>query len=144
MIHWLGFVLFIGAASSVVGARSEAVQLLAPTEAHDGLVVTAEGRAWLSGLDRPFRVVSVMGALHTGKSFLANTLVTRGRDRGEFVMGHTTDAMTMGVWWVQGVARRLCVVCHCCVPRRRASLCDNLAVDDGVDTVLLDTEVGGF
>lgn len=101
-------------------AHGQAVRLLAPTAAHDALELTNEGRAWLSGLTRPFRVVSVVGVLHTGKSFLASTLLTRGLARGGFAMGHTTEAKTMGVWcvceglcvassaWSHGGVRAIC------------------------------------
>ncbi|XP_060581783.1 guanylate-binding protein 5-like isoform X2 [Ruditapes philippinarum] len=54
----------------------------------------------LREIQQPLNIVSIVGTLRTGKSFLLNKLATYGAVSKEacFEIGHTTDAVTKGIW----------------------------------------------
>ncbi|XP_060581771.1 guanylate-binding protein 1-like [Ruditapes philippinarum] len=54
----------------------------------------------LREIEQPLNIVSVVGTLRTGKSFLLNKLARHGAVNREacFAIGHTTDPVTKGIW----------------------------------------------
>eukprot|EP00696_Hemimastix_kukwesjijk_P011695 gnl/Hemi2/24659_TR8297_c0_g2_i1.p1 gnl/Hemi2/24659_TR8297_c0_g2~~gnl/Hemi2/24659_TR8297_c0_g2_i1.p1 ORF type:complete len:153 (-),score=43.89 gnl/Hemi2/24659_TR8297_c0_g2_i1:127-546(-) len=77
-------------------------QIVSPNAAHDGLVLQKEALLELlhdSGIDSATSqvvVVAVVGAFHTGKSFLLNQLAFGGS--GGFSVGTTVNPETLGLW----------------------------------------------
>ncbi|XP_045187468.2 guanylate-binding protein 1-like isoform X2 [Mercenaria mercenaria] len=54
----------------------------------------------LGEIEKPLNIVSVVGTLRTGKSFLLNKLARHdpASDKSWFETGHTTKAVTKGIW----------------------------------------------
>ncbi|XP_053391845.1 guanylate-binding protein 1-like, partial [Mercenaria mercenaria] len=54
----------------------------------------------LREIEKPLNIVSVVGTLRTGKSFILNKLARHGSADANswFEMGHTTTAVTKGIW----------------------------------------------
>ncbi|XP_053393749.1 guanylate-binding protein 1-like [Mercenaria mercenaria] len=54
----------------------------------------------LREIEKPLNIVSVVGTLRTGKSFILNKLASHGSagDKSWFETGHTTTAVTKGIW----------------------------------------------
>jgi hypothetical protein len=75
-----------------------ATALLLPDEAtHTHLELQAEGLELLRSIKGDIRIVGVVGAYRSGKSWLLNELMQIGCDDG-FVVGHRRQAQTKGVW----------------------------------------------
>ena len=86
-------------------AKDMSVALLLPdTSSHTRLVLQPEGVDWLSSLQGPVALVSVVGAYRTGKSFLLNELMDVGCSDG-FTVGHRRDTQTKGVWLSRRIRR---------------------------------------
>lgn len=71
------------------------VQLVSPDDTHSQLVIQKGGIEVLRKFSTGFGVISVIGPLHSGKSFLLNQL--RGKMRG-FELGQTVHPKTKGLW----------------------------------------------
>ncbi|CEM24662.1 unnamed protein product [Vitrella brassicaformis CCMP3155] len=77
-------------------ASGEPLQLIYPDESHTQLLINRTNVDRLKQVPAPIAVVSVVGAIHSGKSFLLNQLL--GERRG-FELGYTVDPKTSGLWW---------------------------------------------
>ncbi|XP_053393760.1 guanylate-binding protein 2-like isoform X2 [Mercenaria mercenaria] len=72
------------------------------------LISTVDGKATcnqstltkLREIEKPLNIVSVVGTLRTGKSFILNKLASHSSagDKSWFETGHTTTAVTKGIW----------------------------------------------
>ncbi|XP_049850456.1 guanylate-binding protein 1-like [Schistocerca gregaria] len=71
------------------------IQLIYPSEDHSMLLLNATNMKYLAEIDKPIAVVSVVGPLHSGKSFLMNQLLNRTNG---FELGPTTMPKTRGLW----------------------------------------------
>ncbi|XP_053391846.1 guanylate-binding protein 2-like, partial [Mercenaria mercenaria] len=87
-------------------AQTSTKQLVSPIfETPMRLVVNTDGKttlnhetlAELSKIEKTLNVVSMVGSLRTGKSFLLNKLANTEADNG-FETGHTPKAVTKGIW----------------------------------------------
>ena len=76
--------------------------LLLPDPSHTKLLVQTRALDWLSQLEGPVAIVSVVGAYRSGKSFVLNELTGEPCSTG-FVVGHRREAQTQGVWLSQRV-----------------------------------------
>lgn len=84
--------------STHVWAKGLTVHHVVDSSKSDALVLWPQSTAlaWLEGLgDTPLHVVSVVGAYHTGKSFLGTMLANASCG---FAVGPTTDPATQGLW----------------------------------------------
>uniref|UniRef100_A0A0G4F0C3 Guanylate-binding protein N-terminal domain-containing protein n=1 Tax=Chromera velia CCMP2878 TaxID=1169474 RepID=A0A0G4F0C3_9ALVE len=82
---------------------AKAVQLVVPVDQHEGLAVQEGAAKALVKLDEPLYVISVVGPVHSGKSFMQNQLIKLSQGdfavRGDlFELGYTVDAKTEGLW----------------------------------------------
>ncbi|KAF8819792.1 guanylate-binding protein, N-terminal domain-containing protein [Cardiosporidium cionae] len=71
------------------------IQLVAPDASHTKFILREEGIRFLQSLPPPITIVSAMGSIHTGKSFLLNQIM--GQTSG-FELGYTIDPGTSGIW----------------------------------------------
>lgn len=78
------------------------IQLVRPLRDHARLEATQEGLKLLQSLEGPVAVVSAVGAVHSGKSFLLNQLVGANPRNPGFPVGYTIKPETSGIWvWSQ-------------------------------------------
>lgn len=71
------------------------LQIVQPDATHVNLVINEENLQALSSIEEELAVVSVVGPLHSGKSFFLNQLM--GRVSG-FKLGPTVEPSTRGLW----------------------------------------------
>ncbi|EZG53975.1 guanylate-binding protein [Gregarina niphandrodes] len=81
--------------SGADGSGGGPIQLVRPKAGHADLEATEEGLNYLRSLVAPIAVVSAVGAIHTGKSFLLNQLSDVGQG---FSVGYTVRPETSGIW----------------------------------------------
>eukprot|EP00920_Eleutheroschizon_duboscqi_P038903 GHVT01093573.1.p1 GENE.GHVT01093573.1~~GHVT01093573.1.p1 ORF type:complete len:1180 (+),score=100.71 GHVT01093573.1:402-3941(+) len=87
--------LFVGLTAANPPFRDpRPVQLIEPTQGHSGLRVNEEGLRLLEKIPGPISVLTAVGVIHSGKSFLLNQLL--GRTNG-FPLGYTVRPGTYGV-----------------------------------------------
>lgn len=81
---------------------SSPIQLVRPAASHVNLEVVPEGLQALRSLQPPVAVISVVGAVHSGKSYLLNRLIDiiPGLNTG-FPVGYTIRPETSGIWMFQ-------------------------------------------
>ncbi|KAL3683385.1 hypothetical protein R1sor_001407 [Riccia sorocarpa] len=94
------------------------IQLMAPADGHDGLVLNAAAVERLAAIKHPVAIVAVVGPYHGGKSFLLNVLLNSSHG---FDVGAVPEPETRGIW-VRFVPR------------------EKVTGVDGSTVVLLDTE----
>ncbi|KAF8819733.1 guanylate-binding protein, N-terminal domain-containing protein [Cardiosporidium cionae] len=106
------------------------IQLVAPDASHTRFILREEGIKYLQTLQPPITIISAMGSIHTGKSFLLNQIM--GQTSG-FELGYTVDPGTSGIWiWSKPII----------VPASQYGSRSLLSQNehDSVSVVLMDTE----
>ncbi|EUD69297.1 hypothetical protein C922_00160 [Plasmodium inui San Antonio 1] len=87
--------------------RGKPVQIIKPNVNHTELIIIEENLEILRSIEKPIAVVSVLGDMHTGKSFLLNLLnehVVKDLSKSEkniergFKVGNDITASTYGIW----------------------------------------------
>ncbi|VUZ97722.1 GTP-binding protein, putative [Plasmodium vivax] len=87
--------------------RGKAVQIIKPNVNHTELIIIEENLEILKSIEKPIAIVSVLGDMHTGKSFLLNLLnehVVKDVSKSEkniekgFKVGNDITASTYGIW----------------------------------------------
>ncbi|VWU48662.1 GTP-binding protein, putative [Hepatocystis sp. ex Piliocolobus tephrosceles] len=87
--------------------RGKAIQIIKPNVNHTELIIIEENLEVLKNIDKPIAIVSVLGDMHTGKSFLLNLLndyvvddITMDNKTIEngFKVGNDITASTYGIW----------------------------------------------
>jgi len=73
---------------------SKPIHLLAPDKNHEKIIVSPEAMKFLETLNSPVSVVSIVGPLHSGKSFLTNQLL----GENSFELGYYVAPKTQGLW----------------------------------------------
>ena len=96
LLHLLLIILFAFLAVANDSDWPDApIQLVKPDVHHKKLVLVQENLKYLSQVDAPISVVSVVGPLHSGKSFLMNQLMKK---KSGFGVGPSVKPTTMGIW----------------------------------------------
>ncbi|SCP05659.1 conserved Plasmodium protein, unknown function [Plasmodium ovale] len=87
--------------------RGRAIQIVKPNVNHTELIIIEENLEVLKKIEKPIAIVSVLGDMHTGKSFLLNLLneyvisdITKSEKYIEngFKVGNDITASTYGIW----------------------------------------------
>ncbi|GAW82462.1 hypothetical protein, conserved [Plasmodium gonderi] len=87
--------------------RGKAIQIIKPNVNHTELIIIEENLEILKSIEKPIAIVSVLGDMHTGKSFLLNLLnehvisdISKSEKNIEngFKVGNDITASTYGIW----------------------------------------------
>ncbi|KAI4836665.1 GTP-binding protein [Plasmodium brasilianum] len=87
--------------------RGKAIQIIKPNVNHTELIIIEENLEILKKVEKPIAIVSVLGDMHTGKSFLLNLLnehvindISKSDKNIEngFKVGNDITASTYGIW----------------------------------------------
>ncbi|SOV19658.1 conserved Plasmodium protein, unknown function [Plasmodium gaboni] len=87
--------------------RGKAIQIIKPNINHTELIIIEENLEIFKRIDKPIAIVSVLGDMHTGKSFLLNLLnehvipdINKSNKYIEngFKVGNDITASTYGIW----------------------------------------------